>query len=379
MSLRAVWIVSAKSDLPIYSRYFPSVEARSRSTLGNLFVKIPPEREFVKELLIEVGLREGGTFVESRDNCDKQVVYPAFHLKTEHGILWPVVIMECKGFILCALPHDDNNPKIIPPICQVSLSHMPSIALALEVLNGLAECILNSKNSSAEGNLPMTEVIQYVNVSLPFGRPISCDISVCGQLGSVVKGKAKVPTWNPMPHKGKSQVVLHIKEEVRSTQFNHLEMKDSVDVFGTVMCRAEVEGNAPEISLGLIQSAGGNGSGLVVNPGVCNVENLSQTSFRLRFYPSNSQPLCHYSLPLITDPPIFGAFSIKVLFKIADFTYSGTKIDPQSIVVSTAAKVRCSVSSEFVSKVYKLWNSEGEVPVPASIFAEDLKVLLKQS
>jgi len=33
-----------------------------------------------------------------------------------------------------------------------------------------------------------------------------------------------------------------------------------------------------------------------------------------------------------------------VLFKIADYTYSGTRVDPQSVIVSTAPKVRCSVS-----------------------------------
>jgi len=32
---------------------------------------------------------------------------------------------------------------------------------------------------------------------------------------------------------------------------------------------------------------------------------------------------------------------------MADYTYSGTRVDPQSIIVSTAPKVRCSVSMYF--------------------------------
>jgi hypothetical protein len=50
------------------------------------------------------------------------------------------------------------------------------------------------------------------------------------------------------------------------------------------------------------------------------------------------------SEPLVLSWPIISFFLFQVLFKMADYTYSGTRVDPQSIMVSTAPKVRCSVS-----------------------------------
>jgi hypothetical protein len=48
--------------------------------------------------------------------------------------------------------------------------------------------------------------------------------------------------------------------------------------------------------------------------------------------------------PPILSWPIITFFLFQVLFKMADYTYSGTRVDPQAIMVSTAPKVRCSVS-----------------------------------
>ena len=46
-----------------------------------------------------------GTYVESRDRCNKPALYPAFEVSvTEKKSLWPVVVLENQGLMYCALP-----------------------------------------------------------------------------------------------------------------------------------------------------------------------------------------------------------------------------------------------------------------------------------
>jgi hypothetical protein len=46
-----------------------------------------------------------GTFVESRDRCNKPALYPVFEVSLEENkSLWPVVVLENQGVIYCAAP-----------------------------------------------------------------------------------------------------------------------------------------------------------------------------------------------------------------------------------------------------------------------------------
>jgi hypothetical protein len=46
-----------------------------------------------------------GTFVESRDRCNKPALYPTFEVSLkENKSLWPVVVLENQGLMYCALP-----------------------------------------------------------------------------------------------------------------------------------------------------------------------------------------------------------------------------------------------------------------------------------
>ena len=96
-------------------------------------------------------------------------------------------------------------------------------------------------------------------------------------------------------------------------------MKDAMDVHGTVICKTEIEGTTPEICFTIIQPGGNDqnvdGGGLVVSPAVSNIEYTATTS-RLRFRPCNNQPICHYTLPHMTEPPIHGAYKLKVKINI---------------------------------------------------------------
>jgi hypothetical protein len=46
-----------------------------------------------------------GTFVESRDRCNKPILYPTFEIVLmENKSLWPLVVLERQGLLYCALP-----------------------------------------------------------------------------------------------------------------------------------------------------------------------------------------------------------------------------------------------------------------------------------
>ncbi|XP_069684923.1 AP-5 complex subunit mu-1-like isoform X2 [Periplaneta americana] len=468
-------------------RCFPTVEACCKSMSGGSYVGIPPNKSFVNALRMEVGLADAGIFVESRDKSNKPALYPTFEINvTENKRLWPIVVMENRGLIYCALPLMPQEAYTSQNKSDVSLADLPSVSTAVEAILGLSQCVsLTSSMTSLTPALTM-QLHQFVNTCMPFGNVMCTNPALTTQLiNPTGKGKAKQPFWNPGPHKGKSQVVIHIKEEIRCMQFSHSEVQDVLEVYGSVICKVEVEGTAPEICVNLTQP-GSDGRGLAVSPEVSNVENTAVSS-RLRFRPCNSQPLCHYSLPHLTEPPIHGAFKLTVNnnlatvhmqlqlqtgmknqfqqlevhipfsglqvmsvkpspsvgsvsvqadnllvwnvgskfptktltatlnaicklrklqkktdkqqtdttdtlpswerslnscalvhFKVADHTYSNTRIDPQSIIISTANKVRCSITSECVSGQYKIWNSEGEVPITAEMPVQELQDLFVQ-
>jgi hypothetical protein len=46
-----------------------------------------------------------GSFVESRDRCNKPALHPTFEVAvTEKKSLWPVVVLENQSLMYCALP-----------------------------------------------------------------------------------------------------------------------------------------------------------------------------------------------------------------------------------------------------------------------------------
>ncbi|XP_023725385.1 AP-5 complex subunit mu-1 isoform X2 [Cryptotermes secundus] len=471
-----------------YTRHFSIVEACSKSVCGDAYIGIPSDESFVKALRTEVALIDAGTFVESRDSANKPILYPTFEIVLkENKSLWPVVVLENQGLLYCALPLIQQEVVTQKDKADITLADLPGVSLAVEALNGLVQCApLTSSMTSLNTALTM-QVHQFVNTCMSFGRVTCSNPFLVSQLiNPSGKGKAK-PLWNPVPHKAKSQVIIHIKEEVRCMQFNHNEVRDAMDVYGSVTCKSEVEGTAPEICITLIQPGGNdqniNGGGLTVSSAVSSIEYTATTS-RLRFRPCNNQPLCHYTLPHLTKPPIYGEFKLRlnkslvtvylqlqlqagirnhfqqleahipfyglqvsivkpsssvgsvsvqsgstlvwnvgskfptkllnatlstvcklrrkidssaeqevggkdmngweqftsscalVLFKMADYTYSGTRVDPQSIMVSSAPKVRCTVTTECVSSQYKIWNSEAEVPSVTDMPVQDLQKLL---
>ena len=47
----------------------------------------------------------------------------------------------------------------------------------------------------------------------------------------------QVPAWRPVVHKGVSRLILHIREEVNTMQYDNPNIPDVEEVFGSVICK----------------------------------------------------------------------------------------------------------------------------------------------
>ncbi|KAK7868015.1 hypothetical protein R5R35_010189 [Gryllus longicercus] len=394
MSIRAVYIIpSEDAEIPIFCKYFPSVEVRCKSRFGQFYVKIPSEREFVKLLFIETGIKNGDVFVEERDNCEKEFSNPAFQLKTDFGILWPVIKIQHKKLIYCAITFEENF-KINQQSGSMKLAFMASVTTCLEALNGLSQHVDNCTTSQEK--IDRVELLRYVNCAFPYGRPVCCNPSVALNFSSTSwKGKVKQPAWNPLQYRGKSQVIFSIKEEIRCIQCNQSKNANPIDICGTVTCTSDVEGVSPEISV-VLTNLHENKCGLLVNACVTSVETISASSTRLRFHPIKSQNLCLYKMKTVFPPPIIATFCMKVKEDIADITFklklqSGVRNGFQKLeahiplnCLITAVKPKCSQGSLTVASKNKLiWNIGTKLPsktLEATLHAKaKLKRVLEKS
>ncbi|PSN52662.1 hypothetical protein C0J52_06028 [Blattella germanica] len=230
-----------------------------------------------------------GTFVESRDRCNKHALYPAFELTLEDKkSLWPVVVMENPGLIYSAVP-----------------------LLSQEL----------------------------------YAQTSKDDISLADQ-----------PAWNPVPNKVKSQITVHIKEEVRCIQVNNSLVTLNVQLqlqMGVKNQFQQLEVHIPFAGLQMSSNKPSPSVGSVsVQTGNILVWNVGN-KFPAKSLNATLNAVCKLKRPCRKEDgqnaeetenigwEQYINCCALVLFKMSDYTFSGTKVDPQSITVSTASKVRC--------------------------------------
>jgi len=46
-----------------------------------------------------------------------------------------------------------------------------------------------------------------------------------------------VPAWRPVVHKGVSRLIIHIREEINTMQYDNPNTPDVGEVFGSVICK----------------------------------------------------------------------------------------------------------------------------------------------
>lgn len=312
----------------LFSRRFPTVERRAGfHQQGSSLTLIPNDDELCDAILKELGSRgkQGGTFDEfdrDVDSCSKPEHKPVLNVRIKTGSLWPVVVIEKFGLVFSCIPLVETDLSIgIPPLVK-----MPGVSLGYSLLHSMVDFI-GSWTSKEQLQAKVTELYKFVSVAAPFGTPFDTNFTILQSLMNnkdiSTPQKGKQPAWKPVQHKGKQQLVLSVKEEIRAAQHMKKEFQDERQLFGIISCRADLEG-IPEITANITSSTL---DFLVVHPCVLEGDTHVQIpSFqpsqmlkgpelvgrKVRFRPpTESFPLCHYSAKAPSTLPIQGIYQMQ--------------------------------------------------------------------
>ncbi|XP_020618475.1 AP-5 complex subunit mu-1-like isoform X2 [Orbicella faveolata] len=286
MSLRGIWVFSAvntESECVLFSRRFPTVERRAGLYQeGSSLTPIPSDQELGDAVLKELGLRRKlGTYQDEFDrdvdSCSKPEHKPVHEVRVKEGFLWPVVAIEKFGLVFICVPLVEGNlTHGKPPLVK-----LPGVSLGYSLLHSMVDFV-----------------------------------------GSWTSNEQQ-PAWKPVQYRGKQQLVFTVKEEIRAVQHVKKEFQDERELFGIILCRADLEG-IPEITLNITSSCL---DFLVVHPCVLEGDTHVQIpSFqpsqmlkgpemvgrKVRFRPpTESFHLCHYSSKTPYGLPVRGIYQMQ--------------------------------------------------------------------
>ncbi|XP_071162634.1 AP-5 complex subunit mu-1-like [Mytilus edulis] len=323
MSLRKILIFSTNSKdcerQLLFSRAFPVAEKKAKQTQDENYVSLPSDQELVNGLLFELGHLVDGVemFNPRRDSCVRVEEKPVVEVSTSTGIIWPLVVVEQKGLVYCCLPVVEAKER--PPLLQIS-----GVTLGFTLLCGLADYL--RQNSENEIYQMKTDLYSILNIAVPFGKVM--DVNIDAALPKLTCKtnlmSQKQPAWKPVLHKGKNHVYFAITEYIKAVLYGRENVPDVWDLYGTVSCKAELEGVTPDITIN-ITSDGLPLDNILIHPCVqsADTSNLSSTdtrpnSRRIRFTPPLEMfTVCHYTVPRLQQLPVSGCYEMKLTGKTA--------------------------------------------------------------
>ncbi|KAK2878584.1 hypothetical protein Q8A67_019375 [Cirrhinus molitorella] len=333
MSIRALWVVShekGESGKVRFSRRFPTVEFRAKSLAGTQYVAIPEDCVIPQLLLTELGLVDADKpYVEVRDDCARQHRSPAVELRFNGPggrTLWPVLTVTQGPLILACLPLVEAPPGPRPP-----LPSLASVSQGLALLSGLQD-FLCGPGGKPEPDVQASRLAALPSVLLqvcPLGRPLDTP-PPAGLVPAAVApspgGAQKQPAWKAGVHRGRAVVSVALTEKVRSMQYGKSSQQDIWDVYGMVMCKCEVEGVLPNVTVTLTLPPNGSPlQDILVHPCVtsldasiltaCSVDENDGSAFSGPYKFPFSPPLelfrlCSYTSQ-VPVPPILGSYQLK--------------------------------------------------------------------
>ncbi|XP_038074938.1 AP-5 complex subunit mu-1-like [Patiria miniata] len=258
MSFRAVWVLplpgSGPEDL-IFIKTYPTVEKRALVFNGpENHVSLPSDGVLYDATLEELGLKQSGTkYVDSRDTCDKEFQKPVFEIKVLGGKLWPVVIIQKFGLLFCCLPLVEQSCEPRPPLIEIL-----GVSLGLSLLSAIADFMGHLPKDFNASHPKVLELYSYMCQAAPFGTLIDSNPTTVREAiqnkhsTQLVAAHAKQPAWRPVMTKGKGQLHFTITEQVRAVLYNSSNMEDVCSVYGSISCKADLEGATPEVSVAVI-------------------------------------------------------------------------------------------------------------------------------
>lgn len=345
MSVRSVWIIQLpgtqnKTAKVLFTRKFPTAERKFKQDAGDGYVAVLPDTQMARLLVQEVGFGPiGKKFLAERDSCRERLQKPVFRVKTEEGEIWPLVVLQQGDLLLCCLP-------LVPPeesSEENNLISIPSVSQAFALLSCISDAL---RVPSQEFASRLAEMPALLNEAAPFGCVRdTCADTLLAKLTNrpvMLHKTEKQAAWKPQLYRGKSSIQVSITEYIRAAQCDQEEMGDVMEVYGSILCRAELEGVSADIILNVSHAPDSPNiplDQLTIHPCVLSADSmpLSETAKvvagtpvprRIRFSPPTELfTLCHYSASRLQELPIFGSFTMKpdnhkfqvtVLLKLSD-------------------------------------------------------------
>ena len=262
MSVRGVWVIL---DIPdqqptvLYSRRYPSVERRARkfSPDASHYFPLPGDKELCNAAMQEVcSVKDSNQKNATIRTCDKSWSKPVYELFD--GKVWPVVLIQQKNLYFLAIPLlERRTGEERPPLLDI-----PAIPLALELLISMTQVLSSSsEKSSLKGQFP-SPLHQFLSVSVPLGTILDTSVNQYNSLLPMLTEQASpyllpdLPAWKPVLFRGSPRLSLTVSEQVQLTQWDPSRSSVHWNTYGSILCRAELEG-VPDISLNLVIPQGG--------------------------------------------------------------------------------------------------------------------------
>ncbi|PIK58746.1 putative AP-5 complex subunit mu-1, partial [Apostichopus japonicus] len=253
MSLRGIWVFSLPGATHgiLFSKKYPSVENRARILNKDGYVKLPTDDAMREAVLAELGIVHPiEMFVESRDSCSRKLQKPVFEITTSNGILWPVVLYEKFGLLLCCLPLVESVER--PPVIDVL-----GISLGYALLLQMIDVIGPVQQGVDETHPQMVDLHSYLCQAVPFGTLTDIEQAtvfdaISGRIdSSYVVSDVKPPSWRPISVKCKANISFRVTEQIQAVLYNRPDVWDVFQIYGSVSCKADLEHPAPLIAVHL--------------------------------------------------------------------------------------------------------------------------------
>eukprot|EP00794_Sanderia_malayensis_P020051 gene20051-22018_t len=255
MSICAIWVISLNDKQQhhvIFSRHYSTVKKRARKSNALHCISALPDDDQVSEaILTEMQVdRNSDEFIKEYDSCNVQKQTPMYSIL--EGKIWPIVAIIKNNLVFACLPYLENLTK---DLLKMDYKKLGPVAIAYSLLHNMADVIGPIQYGMQVPEEKIQELCDYLLVCSPFGTPLEMDpATVRGILASkdfIFVPKQKVPAWRPNTFKGKQQMSISIQEQLKCIQYNKSNVPDVCEVFGTISCKADLEGS-PEVSLDIL-------------------------------------------------------------------------------------------------------------------------------
>ncbi|XP_004349404.2 hypothetical protein CAOG_02654, partial [Capsaspora owczarzaki ATCC 30864] len=350
-AVRALWIISLPTGKLLVARRYPTVERRAKllaasspsesaasatspstnattttttssttttaaGTTG-AYTPLMDDARLVPQIAAALAAQGGGAAAAtSKQPCDSSDLWPVFSVS--NGDIWPLVAVRQNDMAFVCLPLIET-----PGLVRTPLVELPSITVGVTLMHDLATAAGPGLLTDTTG-MAANEVYNFLCVAMPFGAPLDTSPSnVRNLLTTKFPPKAsaeKQPAWKPVLFKGKQRIVFNVSETVRAVQYDNPEVLDEWEAFGTIQCKAEIEG-LPEVTVSLSSTAGidqisvdpcvlSNNDAQVSGGSTAQASVLSNR--KLSFAPPlETFSLCHYRASGIKELPIRGFYQMK--------------------------------------------------------------------